>query len=561
VVQGIILVLLVAGGVSTFSLYFREWATSPELVREADGDLAAAARYLDSADTDGKTIYVAAAHYRHPTLAFLSQKYEQLKWLPQSETLVFPASGEALYFYPYNSPAPAWSLPYLEAGSLVHQESDESGQPLFSVYRLAQQPTLALSNPADANFENAITLLGYDLQPAAAGQPFSVLLYWRAGPQPPAGTVLNPTPFVHLEDRWGHRWSQGEIRAYPAEQWRPGEMIIQHVAVPVPAGTPPGDYRLRVGLFDPGNGLRLARLDEAGRYQGDTYSIEDVVISAGLPPDPLPQPSFPVNQTAAAGLQLLGYERGGRSVFSGESFDVALWWLAERPLAPMSRQLLLAGQDEQRLLLVEGDPVQGSYPFANWAVPQFLVDRQTVRIPNDLPAGDYRLVLRLLGEGQEAQYAVDLGLLRAETSERVYERPPVTYSLEASFGQEITLVGYDLVAGAAGRNHRLTLVWEAASQPAGDYTVFVHLLRPDGGCCVWQEDAMPRQGSYPTSRWLAGEVISDSYQINLPPELPAASYPLEVGLYLAETGRRLAVRQAGQPEADALFLRPLVVAP
>jgi hypothetical protein len=565
-VQVGVLLLLVAGGVYTYNLYFRVWATTPELLYAADGDLAAAAGYLDNANTDGQTIYVAAPHYRHPTLAFLSEKYEALKWLPESETLVFPATvftatGEALYIFPYNSPAPAWALPYLEAGSLVHQETDSAGQTLYRVYHLGQPPALNISNPLEANFSNAITLLGYDLQPAAAGEPLLALLYWRVDARPPVGAVANPTPFVHLEDAWGHRWSQAETTAYPAEQWEPGEVIVQQVQVPIPPGTPPGDYHLRVGLFDPGNGSRLSRLGADGRYQGDTYPIENVPITAGVPPEELPRPPFPVNQTAVNGLRLVGYERGETTAASGDSLDVALWWLAERPLSPMQRQLVLTSQDETRVLLAEGDPVQGSYPFAGWPVPQFVIDRQTVRIPDDLPADAYRLGLRVLGEGQEILYALDLGLLRTEETQRVFTRPPVANPVEASFGQEITLVGYDLASGPAENDHTLTLVWQAETRPTNAYTVFVHLLNLDGICCVWQQDAMPRQNSYPTDRWLAGEVVTDPYQISLPADLPAGEYPLEVGLYLAETGQRLPVTQAGQPDADVVVLQPLVAGP
>lgn len=558
-VQVIILLLIVAGWAYTYNLYFHHWAMTAELVYEADGDLAAAAAYLDQTDTTGKKVYVAAVHYRHPTMAFLSEKYPTLKWLPESETLVFPATGESLYVYPHNSPAAEWSLPYLEAGSLVHEGTGAQGQPLFDVYQLNQQPALNIAHPLHVNFGNAITLLGYDLQPAAAGETLLALLYWHVEARPPVGNVANPVPFIHLEDSRGYRWSQAEAGAYPAEQWEAGEVIVQQVAIPITPGTPPGEYQLRVGLFDPGNGMRLSRLDEGGRFQGDSYPIESVAITAGVPPDDLPRPPFPVNQTAVNGLRLLGYERGSTTAAAGDFLDVALWWSAERPLPAMQRQLLLTGQDELRVPLIEGDPAQGGYPFAEWTTPQFVIDRQTVRLPDDLPAGAYRLALHLVGEGEETLYAVDLGLLRTEATERVFARPPVTNLVEASFGQEITLVGYDLDSDPAANSYTLTLVWQAQARPSHAYTVFVHLLYADGTCCVWQQDVMPRQNSYPTDRWLADEVVSDVYQIDLPADLPVGEYPLEVGLYLAETGQRLAVTQSGQPDADAVFLRPLPV--
>jgi hypothetical protein len=100
----------------------------------------------------------------------------------------------------------------------------------------------------------------------------------------------------------------------------------------------------------------------------------------------------------------------------------------------------------------------------------------------------------------------------------------------------------------------LTLAWQALRPPQENYTVFVHLLSPDGACCVWQQDAMPRQNQYPTGRWLGDEVVVDSYEIDLTGvETAVTLWPW--GLYLAETGRRLAVSGTATGADDAVFLR------
>jgi hypothetical protein len=123
------------------------------------------------------------------------------------------------------------------------------------------------------------------------------------------------------------------------------------------------------------------------------------------------------------------------------------------------------------------------------------------------------------------------------------------------------LVGYDLVETDTPNQFRLHLVWRALAQPSADYTVFVHLLQADGSCnpCVWQQDVMPQQNQYPTSRWLPGEFVVDSYTIVLQEDTAVGDYPLEVGLYLAETGQRLQVTTPDAPDADVVYLRPLSV--
>jgi 4-amino-4-deoxy-L-arabinose transferase-like glycosyltransferase len=558
------LLLLWGGNMITQRLYFQEWATQDELLLINDGDLTAAAAYLDETlaaipPEEQPTVYVAAPHYRHPTLAFLSANYDRVKWLPQSRALVFPAAGPALYLYPANSPAPAWALPYLEADGPPEIVRSDSGQLLFTVYRLEEPPPLPAAD-TPTNFGGLLALERVDAGLAAPGESLPVTLVATVLAAPPDGDSL--ATFVHLEDLNGHRWSQVDQDAYPAEQWTPGEVIIQRVDVPVPPGAPPGEnglYQLRVGFFDPAGGDRLPRLDETGSFAGDALLHREVTVLPGPPPDPLPQPPNAIGETPVEGLVLLGYERGADVAETGEPIDLALWWLAEAPLPYMTLNLSLVG-DTNGVIRPFGriQPVYNTYPFSLWQTPAFIIDRQVVRVPDDLPSGDYRFRLELLdGQGQPL-YETDLGPLAVEQTARVSTLPPFDHPVGASFGGEIALPGYNL--REEGGTHTLELIWQAETQPTADYTVFVHVLRSDGTCCVWQADAMPQGGSYPTSRWVAGEVVVDPYEIVLPEALPAGQYALEVGLYVAETGRRLEVATTdGQVLGDALPLRALSI--
>ncbi|MCZ7669831.1 MAG: hypothetical protein M5U34_22965 [Chloroflexi bacterium] len=154
--------------------------------------------------------------------------------------------------------------------------------------------------------------------------------------------------------------------------------------------------------------------------------------------------------------------------------------------------------------------------------------------------GEYHLQLRLFDSADEAIFKQDLGWITVTQMERLFTPPPFTNRLGGTFGNEITLLGYNLEPTIDG--YLLDLIWQAQSTPAADYTVFAHVLHPDGTCCAWQQDVMPQQNSYPTSRWLPGEVVVDSYQIMLPDEAEPGEYGLEVGLYVAENGRRLPVQ-------------------
>ncbi len=133
---------------------------------------------------------------------------------------------------------------------------------------------------------------------------------------------------------------------------------------------------------------------------------------------------------------------------------------------------------------------------------------------------------------------------------------------EAHWAGQIRLRAYRLVL-AQGRGNAqtprkavlapgdaitLTLFWEALQPPGGDYTVFIHLIAPDGRV-VAQRDSRPLGGSYPTSEWQPNELILDRYVIIIPAEAKEGEYRLFVGLYNAGPGDRLPayVGEAGSP--------------
>lgn len=542
------------GGLQAQQAYFADWGQRTDLFYETDGDLTAVAAYLDSIDTSNKTIYLAARHYQHPTLAFLSQKYGQIKWLPQSRALVFPADQPAIYIFPHSSPLPEWAEPYLETAVSLTSPLDASGEPIFTAYEWTPSDALTAVAPLNINFGGAITLLGYTVAPGHGNENVPLHLVWRVEGQPPGDF----TPFVHLEDGWGYRWGQVETLAYPSAQWGAGEIIIQQVAVPVSPGTPPGAaYQLRLGLFNQATGERLPRLDEDGRYAGDSFVIEETAVIAAPPPERLAAPPFVVDEAVREGLRLLGYERGGQTAFTGETISVGLWWLASQPQAELTTRLELQPVSGPGRILTNSQPVHDTIPFTLWPTPIFLIDHVDGRIPDDMSPGTYSLNLRLFDGQGEVVYETGLGTLTVEKSQRLFDPPPVPERLDALFGNEIHLLGYDLTA-SGDNQFDLTLVWQAETVPASDYTVFIHLLGLDGVCCVWQADMMPQQNQYPTSRWQPGEVVVDAYQISIPDGAAPGEYVLEVGLYLAGNGRRLQASSA-QSEASDAILFPLKI--
>jgi len=550
----ILSLVLLVGAATTVKAYFVEWKVREDLFYDSDADLVEVARYLEDTDLEQDALFVTALHYRHPTIAFLSEQYDRLKWLPGSQALAFPEEGPATYIFSHNSPMPEWAASFLPAGPNFEGPPGPDGEPTFSVYHNLQPPTLNPSVEVNANFGNQATLIGYDLGDTVSDDTVPVTLYWRVEKPPTA----HYAPFLHLEDEWGYRWSQKELSTYPAEQWSAGDVFVQQAELPIPPGMPPGDYRLRVGLFNPDDGQQLAHLDRARRYAGNSFAIDDIAVTVTSLPGTEPEVPHELNQIAGPELTLLGFERREETVMTGAPFWLALWWEANAPLQPMTIRLELVAPDNVGRILLTSQPVHGTYPFSEWGTPQFIIDHQMPQIPLSLPPGDYRLNIRLMNDAEDTLMTADLGRLTVEAADRLFKLPSSQYPLAATFGEEIALQGYSIQEKDSNR-YDLTLVWQAMTEPADNYTVFVHVLDPDGNCCVWQQDIQPRQGIYPTGRWLTGEVVVDDYAIELPESLASGKYLVEIGLYLPETGRRLLVRMPGIVDNDALILRPLVV--
>jgi len=63
-------------------------------------------------------------------------------------------------------------------------------------------------------------------------------------------------------------------------------------------------------------------------------------------------------------------------------------------------------------------------------------------------------------------------------------------------------------------------------------------------------DSVPEHGQLPTTAWLPGEIVQDSYELPLKRDLAPGTYQLEVGFYRADTGVRLKASSGNVPAID-----------
>lgn len=159
------------------------------------------------------------------------------------------------------------------------------------VYGVAAQPEPPPTGvgspvqPVGADLGENVTLVSYAVQgePFEAGGIVYLTLWWQARRESDGGYKV----FVHLVNSLGQLIAQrdGEPASglRPTTTWRPGETITDRVGLYPPPGTPPGDYELLVGMYEPATLERLPVLDAWGQVIGDSISLGSVRISAPAP--------------------------------------------------------------------------------------------------------------------------------------------------------------------------------------------------------------------------------------------------------------------------------------
>jgi uncharacterized membrane protein len=146
----------------------------------------------------------------------------------------------------------------LEAGTLArltgYTRSADNGW-------IAQSPPLPPTGPATAVFGDQLVLEGWQVapNPVAAGEAVQVTLNWRAQPQ----AAMDFSLFLHLLDGAGNKVAQLDGQPHdflgprPMTGWLPGETLAGVERLSIPPETPPGRYRLVLGLYNWQTGERL----------------------------------------------------------------------------------------------------------------------------------------------------------------------------------------------------------------------------------------------------------------------------------------------------------------
>ncbi|HLZ10471.1 MAG TPA: hypothetical protein VKT80_17935, partial [Chloroflexota bacterium] len=131
-----------------------------------------------------------------------------------------------------------------------------------------------------ARLGDSIELRGFDLTEATIrpSETVHLVLYWQAlGP-----ITTNYTVFTHVADAAGRPVAQTDSEplalAYPTTLWQPSEQITDPYSIVIPANTPPGRYRLLVGMYDHVSGARLPITTSGVSAPQDAIDLTTVIV-------------------------------------------------------------------------------------------------------------------------------------------------------------------------------------------------------------------------------------------------------------------------------------------
>lgn len=372
--------------------------------------------------------------------------------------------------------------------------------------------------------------LSRDVVPA--GETFDIDLAWVTVGNPAGAYQSN----IWLEDENGLLWSDKETHrpriyetAPPTFDWQPGQWAWDSREVQVLSGTPPGRYNIVLTTFTLDDLQPLTLIDSAGARVGPTAIIGHIdVIVPDEPPEFTPQHSL---EASFSNQTLLGYNQDRTEAAPGEPVLLTLFWentahLTDFVHVPTFWLRTEAGETVTQLFLPIGYP--------NWQPTERARNQELLRLPASLESGNYQFYAD----------STPLGTINVTAPPRLLDLPEYDVSLNISFADQLTLVGYTI---APSPNLSLSLIWQGEAEMTTSYRVFVHVL-DSSGQIVAQSDGEPAGWTRPTTGWIPGEYIVDNHEL----AVPAGDYHFRVGVYDPATNLRLNI----DSESDFVTIMP-----
>lgn len=385
--------------------------------------------------------------------------------------------------------------------------------------------------PLSASLDLPLDLLGCAVPERVAGDgELRVACYWQARDALPHYLSVS----ARLIDVNGERWGQADTAIsgpyLVTGRWPLGQPVLGQYGVrPVPGISPGEFYQVQLLVYE-----------ADGTGHGEAVAGQ-VAIERPSTPFSVTLPFSQVPPSGLGGLVLEAARLAPERLLPGEEVRVEAVW---RVVGAFSEPRLALEGSAETIPLLPQPGAMGAWRAGDryLTISHVPVSRYALGGPTALWAisEDGRL---LLGR-------INVDLIRT------FALPAGVECRRYRLGADITLEGFQFAVegGDAGRVVAVVLYWRASALIERSYTVFVHVVGPDGRI-VAQADAPPQSGRHPTTHWWPGEVVADAYRLQLPAGLPSGEYRVVAGLYdLATSERLMVIDSQGEPVSDNAIL-------
>jgi len=381
--------------------------------------------------------------------------------------------------------------------------------------------------PPGTNFVGAIRLLGFTLDSSTAptDSQLPITLYWQAVEPPPENYLV----ILRLVDSVGAPTliSPPEVpvgQMYPTAAWPTNDVVADFHNFTLDLALAPGGYFLQVGLFPPfsNDGLK----NESG---GMWITLADVTLTE---PTTEPQIQNPVRMRFGEAW-LMGYDAPDTAA-PGSQVTATLYWMSAKDTTAQ-----WCAEQNCRPVTVRG----GNH---------ITVSRVVFDAPNE--GGEMSLRVGVAGENGECGWWPAPPAPSCELARLSVEGAALAPNA-INFDNKIVLdtIRIETAQASPGETVIVSAQWRGLAPMDENYTVFVHLLGPDG-VVHGQVDSWPVQGTRPTTQWPINQPIADRFEVRVPDDAPRGEYKVEVGWYLLATLDRLPVVTASGVAVDDKFV-------
>ncbi|HLF00699.1 MAG TPA: hypothetical protein VI547_01890, partial [Anaerolineales bacterium] len=396
--------------------------------------------------------------------------------------------------------------------------------------------TIALGAPLNANLAGGLTLLSAEFPPSvASGADFDASLYLTAREH----TEQQYRPRFDLISPDGLLWNNGNEALPPrwhreppeTSQWPLGQYAQWARRQTILPGTPPGDYKLTVTVFDRASLAPDSIVDENGNALSPVIALGTIRVTRPAAPPALADLNIEHQIEHDFGpLTLLGYNLDRAEARPGDNVLITLFLRANNSIT--NYQLPVTNY--------QFNLFTPPYPTSLWQPGDIWRFQTLQRIPADTASGPFRFNLSL---ADTESLSLDLAPIHLTAPDRIFTPPSIATPTSIHFGNSIELSGYEIKI--TNNQLLITLLWYALATPNADLLAFIH-IEDSSGRVVAQSDSVPANWSRPTTGWIRGEYILDPRSL---PILPTGEYNLFVGLADRLSGARLST-----PDGDRALI-------